>query len=61
MRSLLSSDRSLSKDRSRRARRELREGVETVAVSQAPIVSEASAPVAPPVGWYVWGGGGGVL
>ena len=59
MRSLLSSDRSLSRDRSRRARRELREGVETVAVSQAPIVSEASAPVAPPVGWCVCGGGEG--
>ena len=48
-RSLLSSDRSRSRDRSRRARRELREGVETVAVSQAPVVSEASAPAAPPV------------
>ena len=44
-----SSGRSpLSSDRSRRARREQREGVETVAVSQAPVVSEASATVAPP-------------
>ena len=49
MRSLLSSDRSRSKDRGRRARRELREGLETVAVSQASVVSEALAAVAPPV------------
>ena len=47
--SLLASDRSRSRDRSWQARRELWEGVETVAVSQAPIVSEASAAVAPPV------------
>ena len=49
MRSPLSSDRSRSKDRSQQARRELREGVETVALSQAPVVSEVSAAVAPPV------------
>ena len=36
-------------DRSWRARRELREGMETVAVSQAPVVSETSAAVVPPV------------
>ena len=53
MRSLLSFDRSRSKDRGRRARRELREGVETVAVSQASVVSEASAAVAPVVGGTV--------
>ena len=45
----LSSGHSRSEDRGRRARREQREGVETVAVSQAPVVSEASATVAPPV------------
>ena len=49
MRSPLTSDRSRSKDKGRQARREQREGVETVAVSQAPVVSEASATVAPPV------------
>ena len=49
VRSPLSSDRSRSKDKGRRARREQREGVETVTVSQAPVVSEASATVAPPV------------
>ena len=49
VRSPLSSDHSRSKDKGRRARREQREGVETVAVSQAPVVSEASATVAPPV------------
>ena len=48
-RSFLSSDRSRSKERSRRARREHREGGKTVTVSQAPVVSEASATVAPPV------------
>ena len=47
--SSLSSDHSWSKDRGRRARREQREGGKTVNVSQAPIVSEASATVAPPV------------
>ena len=48
--SLPSSDRSRSKEGGRRARRERQEGVETVAVSKAPVVSEASATVAPPVG-----------
>ena len=43
-----SSDHSRSKDGGRQARREEQEGVETVAVSQAPVVSEASAAVAPP-------------
>ena len=47
--SLLSSDRSRSKESSRRARREQLEGGKTVTVSQAPVVSEASATVAPPV------------
>ena len=50
VRSLPSSDRSRSKKGGRRARRERREGVETVAVSEAPVVSEALAAVAPPVG-----------
>ena len=45
-RSLLSSDRSRSRERSWRTRRER---LETVAVSQAPVVSEASAAVALPV------------
>ena len=45
----LASDCSRSGDRSWRARHELRESVETVAISQAPVVSEASAAVAPPV------------
>ena len=49
MRSPLSSDRSRSKDKGRRAKHEQWEGVETVTVSQAPVVSEASATVAPPV------------
>ena len=49
MQSPLSSDSSRSRDRGRRARCEQREGVETVAVSQAPIVFGASATVAPPV------------
>ena len=49
VRSLLSSDCSRSEDKGRRARREQREGVETVTVSQAPVVSEVSATVAPPV------------
>ena len=48
VRSPLSSDRSWSKDKGRPAEHEQREGVETVAVSEAPIVSEASATVAPP-------------
>ena len=48
-RSLLSSDRSRSPGRSWQTRRAMREGVETVAVSQAPVVSETSAAVAPPV------------
>ena len=47
--SLLSSDRSRSRERSQRARREQREGGKTVSVSQAPVVSEVSATVAPPV------------
>ena len=47
--SLLSSDRSRSEERSRRARREQREGGTTVTVSQASVVSEAAATVAPPV------------
>ena len=47
--SLLSSDCSRSRGRSWRSRRELRERVETVAVSQASVVSEVSAVVAPPV------------
>ena len=38
------------KEGGRRARREKQEVVETVAVSQAPVVCEASAAVAPPVG-----------
>ena len=45
-----SSDRSRSKERGRRARREWQEGVETVAVSQAPAVSEAFAVAAHPAG-----------
>ena len=45
-----SSDRSRSKEGGWRARCERQEDVETVAVSQAPVVSEASATVAPPVG-----------
>ena len=45
-----SSDRLRSKEGGHRARRKKQEGVETVAVSQAPVVSEASAAVAPPVG-----------
>ena len=49
LRSPLSSDHSWSKDRGWRARREQREGGKTVNVSQAPVVSEASATVAPPV------------
>ena len=44
------SDRSRSKEGGRRARREKQEVVETVAVSQDPVVSEAFAVVAPPVG-----------
>ena len=50
VRSLSSSDRSRSKEGGRRARHERQEGVEMVAVSQAPVVSEVSAAVAPPVG-----------
>ena len=50
VRSPPSSDRSRSKEGGRRARRERQESVETVAVFQAPVVSEASATVAPPVG-----------
>ena len=49
-RSSPSSDRSLSREGGRRARHEQKERVETVAVSQAPAVSEASAAVVPPVG-----------
>ena len=45
-----SSDRSWSKERGRRARREQQEGVETVNVSQAPAVSEVPAAVVPPAG-----------
>ena len=45
----LSSDCSRSKDRGRRARHEQRESGKTVTVSQAPVISEASATVAPPV------------
>ena len=45
-----SSDRSRSKEGGQRARREQQERVETVAVSQAPAVSGASAAVVPPVG-----------
>ena len=45
-----SSDRSRSKEGGRRARHEKQEGVETVAVSQSPVVSEVPAAVAPPVG-----------
>ena len=48
-RSLLSCDRSRSRGRSWRSRLVLRERVETVAVSQAPVVSKVSAAVAPPV------------
>ena len=44
----LSSDRSRSDDRGRRARRELQEGETTVTVSQAPVVSEAAVAVTPP-------------
>ena len=50
MRSLPSSDLSRSKEGGRRARLERQEDMETVAVSQAPVVSEASAAAAPPVG-----------
>ena len=50
VRSPPSSDRSQSKEGGRRARREKQEGVETVAVSQAPAISEAPAAVVPPVG-----------
>ena len=50
VRSPPSSERSRSKEGGWRARRERQQGVETVAVSQAPVVSEASATVAPPVG-----------
>ena len=50
VRSLPFCDRSRSKEGGRQARRERQEGVETVAVSQAPVVSEAPAAVAPPVG-----------
>ena len=50
VRSPPSSDRSRSKEGGRRARREKQERVETVAVSQAPIVSEASAAMALSVG-----------
>ena len=45
-----SSDRSRSKERGRRARRERQEGVETVPVSQAPAIPEEPAAVVPPVG-----------
>ena len=44
------SECSRSKEGGQRASGEKQEGVETVAVSQAPVVSEASAAVAPPVG-----------
>ena len=50
MRSPPSSDRSRSKEGGQRARREMQEGVETVAVSQAPAISEAPAAVVPHVG-----------
>ena len=46
-------DRSRSKEGGRRARREKQEGVETVAVSQSPAISEAPAAVVPPVGGTV--------
>ena len=42
-----STDRSRSRGEGRRARRELQEGVETVKVSQAPVVSEAPAEATP--------------
>ena len=45
-----SSDCSRSKEGGRRARREKQERVETVAVSQAPAISEVPAAVVPPVG-----------
>ena len=44
------SDCYRSKERGRRARHEMQEGVETVPVSQAPAISEAPAAVVPPVG-----------
>ena len=50
VRSPLSSDHSRSKEGGQRARLEMQEGVETVAVSQAPAISEAPAAVVPPVG-----------
>ena len=43
-------DRSRSEERGRRARREQQEGVESVNVSQAPVVSEAPAVATPPAG-----------
>ena len=46
----LSSDRSRSRERGRRVRREQQEGVETVDVSQATVVSEAPAVATPPGG-----------
>ena len=49
-RSPLSSDRLRSTEGGRRARRERQEGVETVAVSQAPVVSEAVAVATPAAG-----------
>ena len=49
-RSPLSSDRPRSRERGRRARREQQEGVETVDVSQATVVSEAPAVASPLAG-----------